>query len=667
MAYGTSNKYIVYDIGVTEHTVDVNNNNSRVNVSVRIYRTNSGYTTYGSGNVYCRVNGNLHSQSITSAHKITNAGITFNFNDILIPHNADGTKVISVTAWFSHSQFSSGEQGTNVGLTTIPRATQPSVSYADSRHIMGTAITINMPRVSGAFTHHLYYSFNGSAEIGIGAGYTTSYTWTIPRDLANRITNNVKSKGYFRLYTFNGNTNIGSKTVEFEAVVPDDMLPEIKEINLSENESEIKDKIGLYVKTKSKIKGEILAESVFGATVKSYKIEINGTMYNDKNFTTDYLIHSGKNDCKVTVTDSRGRVKIQTLEFNVEDYEKPKISKFDIYRCDEDGNYDDEGENIKYSLKASVSQVVPLKDVSFFLQYKKKSETSYTDLNISSSTNEIEKTGIIKNIDNNNEYIFTVNAGDCFETYKFTKEIGTAFVLVDYNSSGNSIAFGKISQRSKNEKALDVGMPVYDECNTRICNNLAKETYENADNTLEAIIMTNINTFKNEMMYVITYFYKDKKVSSKRMQYAFPENKESIYIRHFNGTSWSEWSTLKTGFVYSEEEQWTGEYMDLYGVKFPVYTKTFFGDGGGKVSSGIAIPIGVEHPIEAWLDWQNTYMFIYTDSRSVGASVPNVGNGTALASAQAEIYYDLSKDEIRITTGSTVSLNRYRITIRYIR
>ena len=210
-------------------------------------------------------------------------------------------------------------------------------------------------------------------------------------------------------------------------------------------------------------------------------------------------------------------------------------------------------------------------------------------------------------------------------------------------------------------------MPVYDECNTRICNNLAKETYENADNTLEAIIMTNINTFKNEMMYVITYFYKDKKVSSKRMQYAFPENKEGIYIRHFNGMSWSEWSTLKTGFVYSEEEQWTGEYMDLYGVKFPIYTKTFFGDGGGKVSSGIAIPIGVEHPIEAWIDWQNTYMFIYTDSRSVGASVTNVGNGTALASAQAEIYYDLSKDEIRITTGATVSLNRYRITIRYIR
>ncbi|WP_279000697.1 hypothetical protein [Thomasclavelia cocleata] len=120
-------------------------------------------------------------------------------------------------------------------------------------------------------------------------------------------------------------------------------------------------------------------------------------------------------------------------------------------------------------------------------------------------------------------------------------------------------------------------------------------------------------------------------------------------------------------FIFSEEEQFTGDYLKILGTKFPIYTKTFFGDGGGKVLSGISIPIGVEHPIEAWIDWQNTYMFIYTDSRSVGASVPNVGNGTALASAQAEIYYDLSKDEIRISTGATVSLNRYRITIRYIR
>lgn len=120
-------------------------------------------------------------------------------------------------------------------------------------------------------------------------------------------------------------------------------------------------------------------------------------------------------------------------------------------------------------------------------------------------------------------------------------------------------------------------------------------------------------------------------------------------------------------FVYKEEEQLTGDYIEILGLKCPIYSKTFYGDGNGKAPNDIIIPIGVEPPSEAWIDWQNTYMHILNDERSVGAAVPNVGTGTALANAQAEVYYDLRKNSIRIGTGSSVYLNRYRITLRYIR
>ena len=120
-------------------------------------------------------------------------------------------------------------------------------------------------------------------------------------------------------------------------------------------------------------------------------------------------------------------------------------------------------------------------------------------------------------------------------------------------------------------------------------------------------------------------------------------------------------------FVYKEEEQLTGDYIEILGLKCPIYSKTFFGDGGGRTSANINIPTGVEAPSEAWIDWQNTYMHIHNDDRSVGAAVPNVGTGTALANAQAEVYYDLRNNTVHIGTGSSVSLNRYRITLRYIR
>lgn len=120
-------------------------------------------------------------------------------------------------------------------------------------------------------------------------------------------------------------------------------------------------------------------------------------------------------------------------------------------------------------------------------------------------------------------------------------------------------------------------------------------------------------------------------------------------------------------FVYKEEEQLTGDYIEILGLKCPIYSKTFFGDGGGKTSASVDIPIEVEVPSEAWIDWQNTYMHIHNDDRSVGAAVPNVGTGTALANAQAEVYYNLRNNTVHIGTGSSVSLNRYRITLRYIR
>lgn len=107
-------------------------------------------------------------------------------------------------------------------------------------------------------------------------------------------------------------------------------------------------------------------------------------------------------------------------------------------------------------------------------------------------------------------------------------------------------------------------------------------------------------------------------------------------------------------FTYKEEEQPTGDYIEIWGIKCPIYTKTFFGDGGGRTSASIDIPIGVEVPSEAWIDWQNTYAHVYSDDRSVGPS-------------QVDIYYNLRNNTVNIRTGSSVSLNRYRITLRYIR
>ena len=69
--FKTDNGFIKYRIVVTENSYDINTNTSEVNVKVDAWRTNTGYTTYGSGTCYANINGSNQSQSISPSQQIT--------------------------------------------------------------------------------------------------------------------------------------------------------------------------------------------------------------------------------------------------------------------------------------------------------------------------------------------------------------------------------------------------------------------------------------------------------------------------------------------------------------------------------------------------------------------------------------------------------------------
>ncbi|WRK54474.1 hypothetical protein SD457_06005 [Coprobacillaceae bacterium CR2/5/TPMF4] len=87
MAYGTSNKYIVYSINTQQVTNDINTNATWLKVWIDIWRTNSGYSTYGTGTVYCRINGGLYSAGISTSQRITSTPIRIGEWDVTIPTN----------------------------------------------------------------------------------------------------------------------------------------------------------------------------------------------------------------------------------------------------------------------------------------------------------------------------------------------------------------------------------------------------------------------------------------------------------------------------------------------------------------------------------------------------------------------------------------------------
>ena len=173
--FSTSNQYIKYRIVVEENSTSIANNTSNITVRVQVWRTNSGYTSYGTGTCYCTINGSNYSQAISTNQKFTYNSFTEVFyKNLDIPHNSDGSKTIWVSSYISHSVFSSSSQGFNVTLSNIPR-------YATSNQSLSgkTETTITMNWWSDNIVDYIWWSQNnGSSWNGIDVtdGYSGSYT-----------------------------------------------------------------------------------------------------------------------------------------------------------------------------------------------------------------------------------------------------------------------------------------------------------------------------------------------------------------------------------------------------------------------------------------------------------------------------------------------------------
>ena len=446
-AMSTTNDKIKYKITVTQNSQSVANNTSNVTVSVRVYRTNTGYTTYGTGTVYCTINGTQYTESITSSDKITSSGIVVFSKTLNITHNADGSKTLATSARITHDQFSSSNQSYSQALTTIPRATTPTLSASSVN--MGASITINMPRASSSFDHTLTYKF-GSATGTIGSDLGTSKAWTVPLSLASQIPNGTSGTCTITCKTYNGSTLIGTKAVSFTAKVPSSVVPSVSALTISEAVSGLASKFGAYIQGKSKLKVTITAAGSYSSTIKSYKTTIAGKSYTGSSFTSGTL-SAGSVTVSTTVTDSRGRTATKSSTITVQAYTAPKITKFSASRTDA---------GVQVTMAFNIASVNEKNDKAYTLAYKLKTSEEWTTL-LSGSVYSYNAAQVFAdNFSTEVSYDLRLTVSDYFGDVPAFSEIATAFTLLDFNASGKGIAFGKVSE-IENQMEIDMDMNIY--------------------------------------------------------------------------------------------------------------------------------------------------------------------------------------------------------------
>lgn len=437
---------------------NIANNTSTVNYALAIQR-NTNINSSVSKSYSININGVTVASGTTT---IGGAGLkTIKSGTTTIAHNADGSKNFN----YSFSQqiditYSGSWVGTVTGsgsgtLNTIARATQLTLNV--TAQDVGKVIVINLPRASSNFTHTLRYGF-GSLRETIITNVATTYSWTLPMNLANQIGNATSGVGLIWCDTYNGSTLIGTKEVAFTVKVPEDIKPYFTSITATEAIEGLAAQFGAYIQHKSKVSITSNALGVYSSQIVSYRHEILGTAYLSKDFTSSFLSTSGTITIVSYCTDTRGRVGTATTVINVLPYEPPKINVFNATRSLSNGAENYEGTYLKCGFNFAVTPLNNKNTKQYQIQYKLKTANEWTTLinntSIYNANSTYTSTSAV--LADNNSYDIRFIVTDYFTSITANVEVGTAFTLMDFRNTGRGLGIGKVSEKDK----LEIGIPV---------------------------------------------------------------------------------------------------------------------------------------------------------------------------------------------------------------
>lgn len=463
-AMGTDNQYIKYTISVTQNSQSITGNTSNVTVQVRFYRTNTGYTTYGTGTVYCTINGTSYSASVTSSQKITNSGIVLFTKTLNIGHNTDGTKTLTCSAKIDHQQVTSDYQSYSQTLTTIPRKSTLSVGNGT----LGTAQTLTVIRQSDSFTHTITYSCGSASGTITSKSTNTSISFTPPLNLASQNTTGTSVSVKYTITTYNGSTNIGSNNYTKTCSIPSIVKPlcSISVSDYTENSSTY----GGYIQGISRFKVAITGTQSYGSAITSYNTTANGSTFTSHSFITGVLKTSGTLSITAKVTDRRGRTGTTTKSVSVLPYSVPKITALSAVRCDSDGTRNDQGEYVKAIFSYSATSLNDKNSVTIKLKYKKTTDSAYTSVDVPSSSNVYTGTDqyVLFAADTGSSYDIQLVISDNFNTSTKSIIVSTGFTLMHWLADGLGMAIGKISEL---DDYLDIGLKTMFRNDISIINN----------------------------------------------------------------------------------------------------------------------------------------------------------------------------------------------------
>lgn len=562
----TSNGYVVGTC-YWDSSTNVNNNTSNVHMHLHFSRTNSGYTTYGSGSFWIQADGQRwdNSTSFSITENSETLVVEANFT---IGHDSDGSRSINLQAGGSSNVFSVNTGSSDVSLDNIPRASSISSIIGDT---FGSPITVNISRASDSFTHDIYYRRPDGNDFLQVSGAGTSGTFTPLIDDSVYLPNSTSGTAWIIVNTICNGSVIGSCISSFAIKVPNNSstIPYNLVTTLTDPQG-YKTIYGSYIKLNSKVRAVSSASGRYGSTITNYTVSIGGVIKNGSDVTSDILTNYGTIKIITTVTDSRGFTSSISQNITVVNYVAPTITKFIASRCLSDGTLDDTGGYAKITMTASIRSLATTQNNSknFSVYMKSITDESYSSA-IFTFTNDYDLLDYVYKVTANTEQSFDLKfvVTDSFHSIEKVIRLSTAYSIMDFMYNGKGIALGKVATQD----GFDVALPT--EFRSSV-------SFDVRPKTLQGTIVDTSTLFN--LIYPVGSIYMSSSIDVTRQPW---------YL--FGGT----WVNMSSGYVYAGEA-WAWQGNDITSstaiteAQMPPHTH----DMHGSSSAGYdAFPGSVSH------------------------------------------------------------------------
>lgn len=352
-----------------------------------------------------------------------------------IYHNDNGKKsfTVSIYGWFYNYGDKSGS--TTFELTPIPRVSDLSVDKTTVPADGTTTVTATATKKYSGFTDTIVVNLGDyNQEV------TSETAFTIPEEWINAISG-TSAVATVTVTTKSGSTTIGTKSVNLTVTVPDSVVPVINDVSITEAVAAVTTAFGsLYVQNLSQLNVAIDASGVYGSTIKSYSVTLDGVKYIQQAFTSNVIKTAGTLSMPVTVTDSRNRSASTTVSIAIVEYTLPTITAMSYVHCDADGTQNSSGTSTKITISGKVSSIASQNTKALKLKYRAMSDEAYTERTVAISDWIFTVEVIINNTDPSVTYEYIAELTDKInvskpETYRIT----TGIIVISRLAGGKGV------------------------------------------------------------------------------------------------------------------------------------------------------------------------------------------------------------------------------------